>query len=51
MTRWARKMFRGGLYALDDDGWSCVLFYRDKAWASEFARKTGIRLVMEYTDN
>lgn len=40
----------GRLYALDDDGWSCVLFYRDKAWASEFARKTGIRLVMEYTD-
>lgn len=41
----------GRIYALDDDGWSCVLFYRDKEWASEFARKTGLRLIMEYVNN
>lgn len=46
-----KEKVSGRIYALDDDGWSCVLFYRDKEWASEFARKTGLHLIMEYVDN
>lgn len=46
-----KEKIPGRIYAMDDEGWSCVLFYRNREWASEFARKTGIRLVMEYADN
>lgn len=35
---------RERLYAMDDGGQGCILFYRDKAWAKEFTEKTGVRL-------
>lgn len=40
----------GRLYGLDDDGWNCVLFYRDREWAAEFTGKTGIPLFLEYVE-
>lgn len=40
----------GRVYALDYEGWGCLLFYRDRKWAGEFAGKTGLSLVMEYGD-
>ena len=34
----------GHIYCTDDSGQGAILFYRDNAWADEFARKTGITL-------
>lgn len=35
------------VYAMDDDGQGCILFYRDKEWAKQFKKATGIRLQTE----
>lgn len=32
------------IYAMDDGGQGSVLFFRDKAWAKEFQKKTGVEL-------
>ena len=34
----------GHIYCTDDSGQGAILFYRDNAWADEFAQKTGITL-------
>lgn len=38
----------GRVYAMEDNGQGCILFYRDAKWVKEFERKTGIRLATEF---
>lgn len=44
----AKEQAPGRVYAMDDNGQGCILFYRDAQWAEEFGQKTGIELVTEY---
>lgn len=32
------------IYACDDGGQGAILFYRDRAWARKFEKRTGIEL-------
>lgn len=38
----------GWVYAMDNNGQGCILFYRDKTWAEDFTKKQESPLVMEY---
>lgn len=37
------------VYAMEDGGQGCILFYRDKEWAARFRKETGIKLL--YSDS
>lgn len=39
-----KEQTSGRIYAMDDQGQGCILFYRDEAWAKKFRKKTGIPL-------
>lgn len=45
-----REKISGRLYGMDEDGWTCVIFYKDRDWAKEFTDKTGIPLFLEYKE-